>query len=187
MHHVHVKLMEDRRRSLQRSGRCFVCLRKGHISRNCRSNSRCSDCKRRHHSSICSRNVPTAPTSGVPPVTSSSTTNQQRTDSTAGHNSALNPQAPTPTTTSLWVRTDRAILLQTAKATAFNPAFNPSSPGMSQSVRFVLDTGSQRSYVTNSVKEKLSLVPEGEQCMSILTFVSSEEKPQVCEIVKVGE
>ena len=170
MHHVHVKLVEDRRRSLQRSGRCFVCLRKGHISRNCRSNLRCSDCKGRHHSSICSRNVPTAPTSGVPPVTSSSTTNQQRADSTAGHNSALNPQAPayapTPTTTSLWVRTDRSILLQTAKATAFNP----SSPGMSQSVRVVLDTGSQRSYVTNSVKEKLSLVPEGEQCMSILTF-----------------
>ena len=54
-----VKLVEDRRRILQRSGRCFVCLRKGHISRNCRTNSRCTDCKGHHHISICSRNAPT--------------------------------------------------------------------------------------------------------------------------------
>ena len=53
-------------------------------------------------------------------------------------------------------------------------------------MRIVLDTGSQRSYVTNSVKEKLSLAPEGEQCMSIMTFGSNEEKPQVCKFVKVG-
>ena len=53
-------------------------------------------------------------------------------------------------------------------------------------MRIVLDTGSQQSYITNSVKEKLSLVPEGEQCMLIMTFGSNEEKPQVCEFVKVG-
>ena len=53
-------------------------------------------------------------------------------------------------------------------------------------MQIVLDTGSQRSYITNSVKEKLSLVPEGEQCVSIMTFGSNEEKSQVCEFVKVG-
>ena len=64
--------------------------------------------------------------------------------------------------------------------------FNPSDPRVSQSVRIVLDLGSQRSYVTNSVKERLSLAPEGEQCMSIMTFGSDKEKPQVCKFVKVG-
>ena len=53
-------------------------------------------------------------------------------------------------------------------------------------MRIVLDTGSQQSYINNSVKEKLSLVPEGEQCMSIMTFGSNKEKSQVCEFVKVG-
>ena len=53
-------------------------------------------------------------------------------------------------------------------------------------MRIVLDTGSQRSYITNLVKEKLSLVPEGEQCVSIMTFGCNEEKPQVCKFVKVG-
>ena len=176
-----VKLVEDRRRILQRSGRCFVCLRKGHISRNCRTN--CTDCKGRHHISICSRN---APTSEALLVTNSPVTSQPRTEPSASRNAGLNPQAPayapTPPTTSLWVRSDRAILLQTAKVAAFNP----SDPQASQLVRIVLDTGSQRSYITNSVKEKLSLVPDGEQCMSIMTFGSNKEKPQVCEFVKVG-
>ena len=30
------------------------------------------------------------------------------------------------------------------------------------------------------------MVPEGEQYVSIMTFGSNEEKPQVCEFVKVG-
>ncbi|MEO0683526.1 MAG: DUF1759 domain-containing protein [Cyanobacteria bacterium J06649_11] len=44
----------DARRSvLMREGACFVCLRRGHNSGNCRSNIVCSKCKLRHHTSIC--------------------------------------------------------------------------------------------------------------------------------------
>ena len=117
-----VKLVEDRRHILQRSGRCFVRLRKSHISQNCCTNLRYTDCKGRHHISICSRN---APTSEAPLVTNSPVTSQPRTEPSASRNAGLNPRAtayaPTPPTTSLWVRSDRAILLQTAKADAFNP------------------------------------------------------------------
>ena len=52
-------------------------------------------------------------------------------------------------------------------------------------VQIVLHAGSQRLYITNSVKEKLSLVPMGEQCILIMSFGLNEEKPQVCEFVKV--
>lgn len=45
---------EARKQILRKSGRCFVCLRPGHVSRECRSRSRCSKCSRRHHTSICS-------------------------------------------------------------------------------------------------------------------------------------
>ena len=45
---------EERKRLLRTSGRCFVCLRRHHISRNCRSPARCSKCRGRHHTSICS-------------------------------------------------------------------------------------------------------------------------------------
>ena len=35
---------------LRNSGRCFICIRKNHLSRNCCSRSRCSKCQGRHHS-----------------------------------------------------------------------------------------------------------------------------------------
>ena len=43
-----------RKQILQKTGQCFVCLRKNHMSRECRSNTKCSNCGGRHHTSICS-------------------------------------------------------------------------------------------------------------------------------------
>ncbi len=44
---------EARRLLLRRNGRCFSCLRKGHLTRDCRSTNRCRTCNGRHHTSIC--------------------------------------------------------------------------------------------------------------------------------------
>ena len=44
-----------RKEALRKSGRCYVCLRKGHISRDCRSTGSCSKCRGRHHKTICPR------------------------------------------------------------------------------------------------------------------------------------
>ena len=52
-----VHQVEARKQALRRSGRCFSCLRKGHLSRDCRSPGRCHTCKGRHHSSICSNSA----------------------------------------------------------------------------------------------------------------------------------
>jgi len=43
----------ERKQILRRSGRCFVCLRKHHTSRECRSSLKCNKCNGRHHVSIC--------------------------------------------------------------------------------------------------------------------------------------
>ena len=42
-----------RKQILRSSGRCYNCLRKGHIGRHCRSLSKCQQYKGRHHISIC--------------------------------------------------------------------------------------------------------------------------------------
>jgi hypothetical protein len=42
------------RQIVRTSGRCFNCLRKGHVSRDCRTSNRCCKCKKKHHSNICS-------------------------------------------------------------------------------------------------------------------------------------
>ena len=45
--------VDARKQILRKSGRCFSCLRKGHLSRNCRTTHRCRKCNGRHHTSIC--------------------------------------------------------------------------------------------------------------------------------------
>ncbi len=53
-------------------------------------------------------------------------------------------------------------------------------------VRVILDSGSQRSYVSHRVTNALCLAAEGEQRMSITTFGSDQGDPQVCQAVRIG-
>ena len=64
--------------------------------------------------------------------------------------------------------------------------YNPNEPQSPLEMRIILDSGSQRLYVTNRVKNALSLVSEGEQSMSIITFGRDQKNRQVCEVVKIG-
>ena len=48
-----VVLVEERKRIIRAQGRCFTCLRPGHISSNCRSSYKCGKCSGRHHLSLC--------------------------------------------------------------------------------------------------------------------------------------
>ena len=52
-----VKNIEERKKVILRSGRCFCCLKKGHLAFVCKSKVVCKFCKQNHHSSICLRNV----------------------------------------------------------------------------------------------------------------------------------
>ena len=45
--------IETRKQRLKKAGRCFICLKRFHLGRNCHSTSRCSKCNGRHHVSIC--------------------------------------------------------------------------------------------------------------------------------------
>ena len=37
--------VQARKQFLKRNGNCFVCLRKGHLGRDCHSNAKCRECK----------------------------------------------------------------------------------------------------------------------------------------------
>lgn len=164
--------LESRREALRRTGRCYVCLGRGHVSRNCRSRIKCLCCKGRHHVAICS-NKPSRETEPTPSAA----------NPTQGN---LNPEAPMykpPTSTSnLWIYSGKSVLLQTAQVTAFNPDY----PSRTARIRIVLDTGSQRSYITDSMRERLALTPAGEQRMTIMTFGDAQGSDRVCEYLEVG-
>ena len=63
---------------------------------------------------------------------------------------------------------------------------NPSPPHISIGVRFLLDSGSQRSYITEEARRLLKLEPSREQLLEIATFGASDGQRKVCEIVNVG-
>ena len=82
--------------ALRRSGRCYTCLGKGHLSRNCRSKVRCLSCQGRHVA-VCDKSSPRV----VDP----------NCDSTSEPMSALNPDAPTyqpPMTNTMWTGSDKS-------------------------------------------------------------------------------
>ena len=158
--------VQARREILKSSGRCFNCLRRGHVVGTCRSQNLCQHCKKRHHTSICEKR---------------GTQNPQL---TTPAKPALNPDALPfeSTTTALCTGEVKTVLLQTARVRIYNP----SSPQSAVELRILLDSGSQRSYITERAQRLLQLRAEGELRLSIAAFGSAREDPKVCAIVKVG-
>ena len=82
-----------------------------------------------------------------------------------GSTTGLNPDAPsyTPSTTTSALCSDqrKPVLLQTARNLV--------------EVRLLLDSGSQKSYLTERARELLGIEPTGDQLLSIATFGSRKE------------
>jgi hypothetical protein len=82
----------------------------------------------------------------------------------------------------LWTFSNKEVLLQTAQVSVFNP----NSPTDTAKVRVVMDTGSQRSYLTTRIKNLLSLTPIGTQRLSIMTFGAASQSLGKHDFVRVG-
>ena len=120
--------------------RCYICMRKNHLSRNCRVSSNCRVCQGRHHMSI----YPSPNTDQV----------FSRSQGSIGSTTAKSPspQGSVPTST-LYVGSQTPVLLQTAKVQLINPASTTSLVV----ARAIMDSGSQRTYmyVTSRIRSRL--------------------------------
>ena len=97
--------------TLRKTGRCYICLRKNHLSRDCRSSFSCRVCRGRHHISICSQQ----------------NSDPGRQNPSASQGSRITPSAETSTegsdsTSTRYVGAQTPILLQTARMKLFNPS-----------------------------------------------------------------
>ena len=181
-----VTQVDARRQILKRSGRCFCCLKRGHLGRDCRSTVKCPVCNGRHHRSICTKGQPQhrQPSTGATNVPNRTPGTSDSNQSGSGQS---NTEAPTtlttvpPTSTLLYVSANKAVFLQTAQTEIYNPF----DPQLLMTVRVILDSGSQRSYVNHKVKGLLDLKPETLQQLSIATFGAGKEN-RLCETVRVG-
>ena len=150
---------------------CFVCLRKDHISCNCSAKFKCHNCKGRHHVSICPANLtPLQPTNSVTPVPSPGPQYQCLTAQSAINSVVFHTDSTTP------------VFLQTAQAMVYNPQ----QPEVRVRARIILDSGSQRTYLTNNLKNILQLHTLEKKQVSIKTFGSSIERVELVEVVALG-
>ena len=149
-----------------KSGRCFLCLKLHHRARNCTSQVQCGRCQQRHHIVICEggSQKPVASNgykAGQVPVqqqkSQSAEVQQQQTQRKGDQHSS---------TIAATVNSGGAILLQTVKAIVMHPE----SPEQQTAARIILDGGSQRSYVTSAVLEKLRVTPNRQERLAINTF-----------------
>eukprot|EP00117_Sycon_ciliatum_P018644 scpid5610/ scgid2568/ len=151
---------QTRKAQLLKTQRCFRCLGKGHQAAACTRARTCRHCQitNRHHASIC------------PTLFAS-----QHTTQAAIHNPPLGSQQPehasdppgSPTTVASGHGVSTAnVYLQTAKVTLHNG-------GQSLSARVLLDSGSQRTFLTSSAAESLGLPVRCTEYLHVSTFASS--------------
>ena len=167
-----VKSVKARRDLLRKAGRCYLSLRKQHMSRDCRSTTLCGKCHGRHHVSLCPRNSSSLGTN------SSQTTH----DLTQVSQSSSNvPASGSQNTTNMCVNSQTPVLLQTAKVYLHNPQSDNKSH---VTVMLVMDSGSQRTFLTNRARQTLNLNTLGSERLSINTFGTTTEADSDCDIVE---
>ena len=90
------------------------------------------------------------------------------------------PTEETKTTTTVSNKTKGTVLLQTAKAMAVNDVNSKTAQ-----VRILLDTGSQRTYITSRLKSKLNLSPVKSETLHLNTFGDERYTKQQCDVVNL--
>ena len=141
-------------------GCCFNCLKKGHTLRDCTRDRACVHCGRRknHHRSLCQRlfEEPTKQTS--------ESQNISTIDDTG----------------SVLMASSSHILMQTATVVVKN-----SQGDASEKIHLILNSGSKRSYVTESVAKRLKLPLNSTERLSVVTFGTNKPKKIDCKLSKV--
>ena len=144
---THCRVVTDhqkRKQLLLKGGRCFICLKKGHLSRDSQSSRGCYNCGGRHHSSICK-----SQRSGPRNAQNTTPTSTEQPQNVRPQTQPQQHQTQSAPVLSMYVDVKTPVLLQTARASVFQP----NRPSLTTIVRIILDSGSQRSYVTYCAEE----------------------------------
>lgn len=127
---------------------CQVCLRTDHESRHCKLNG-CRVCKKRHNTFLHKEQTQNTNTSN--PQASSASMEPGTPSTSAATQAPLTPGENT-STVSTSALSSSEVLLSTALIEIFNPCNN-----RKETVRALLDCGSQSSYISEDLKSRLEL------------------------------
>ena len=148
---------EERRRHLK--GSCFKYLKEGHMSKECKSKKLCVHCGsfNAHHRSLCPKKF-----------------DVKNTEANVAYkcSNMIEESAETKSTElPALVSTNEMVLMQTAKVEV-----SDTNRDNWEHVRLLMDSGSQRSYITESLAKKLKLRLEDDQEIRRVTFGSDRPK-----------
>ena len=148
---------ESRKNFLKRGGRCFLCLKPNHKSKDCDKKKTCFYCKGFHNSAICAQR--------------STKPKLEKDDS------------PNEFTKTCHVKENikSTILLQTAETIIENPVTSKQVK-----IKMLFDSGSQRTYISNRIKNFLNLKPESTEQVDVSTFGNPKTNSQSLDIVKIN-
>ncbi|XP_053388626.1 uncharacterized protein LOC128551737 [Mercenaria mercenaria] len=155
------KTIDERKKRLK--GCCYKCLKDNHRAKDCKSTRVCTYCKKVnvHHRSLCDKRFQINQNHE-----SANLSNEvENVENTESENKTLENEE-----TGL-LSYNENVLMQTA-FTEIKNARN----GQSEHVRLMLDCGSHRTYVSQSLADRLNLEVNGEQSIHLITFGSRNEK-----------
>jgi hypothetical protein len=145
------KTISERKNHIK--GSCFKCLKEGHLFKDCKTNKVCVYCGELniHHRSLCPKKF------GFKSTVTSLSTEINESGSQRQENGLLTM--------------NEMVLMQTALTEIKNPARI-----LSQQVRLLFDSGSQRSYISEKLAHRLCLQEEGEHDIHVVTFGNQKAK-----------
>ncbi|XP_060551133.1 uncharacterized protein LOC132712731 [Ruditapes philippinarum] len=159
------RTIEERKRVLK--GSCYIYLKLGHKSSDCKRGKLCTHCGERnsHHRSLCPAKFNNS--------TTSSHLSGEVTDDTTNDVGACGTgkDIQNPTTENGLASFSEMILMQTVKTKVYNP-----QNGKEEEIRILLDSGSQRSYVSDSLAKRLDMKSEVSENINVMTFGSDKSK-----------
>ena len=171
--------LDERRQSLSQQGRCFICLKVGHMLKDCPSSQKksCCYCSRRgsHNRCLCPQKFGRQSTEAFMTNTIDSTSQTsalaslEGNSTNAGYNTAGSTGSSTHTAdvssnTALLASGER-VLLQTAIVQVQNL-----DELVTVKANALMDSASQRTFMTEQLAKRLRLKPEGDELLSVSTF-----------------
>lgn len=154
--------INDRKAALKTQGRCFLCLKRRHLMKNCwKKDETCKKCNKSHNSLICDTNH----------LTNNSEIDILPNDLKSQEiNSLLCNDAQ---------NNSQSVYLQTFSA------FSRTRRGNQIVLRILNDSGANRSFIERETAELLGLKPISKESLSISTFGSNAPKRQLYNVVEL--
>ena len=136
----------SRKKILRRKGLCFICFSKEHLASHCKLHHICRKYNGKHHISICTFEPSKSNATNLP-------SQEDSVEATANNFSS----------------NKNTVLLQTALATATNI-----SGKLHSETLLLFGSGSQRTYISTELREKLKLPAVRQERILIKTFGQSD-------------